>query len=115
MIIYFAVSSKSSRPLRLAAFAALALIAIAIAVSGVVLIIGPGEGPEIIPFPFLPDTDAPPAENGNTGAVIIFMLVFLLILGLVIWLHHREQRKKEDKSKTAKDFKSSRSMKNWSP
>ena len=101
LIIYFAVSSKSSRYLKLAAFIALGLIALAVVVAGFFLITGPGENAYQIPFPVF--QEAPQAQDdSNIVEVVVFFLIFLLMMGLIIGLALRNQRKKEVQKRTAK-------------
>jgi len=104
LIIYFAVSPKSSRLLKITAFIALALSGLSLGVAGIFLIIGPGEGSEFIPLPVFQEFQPPPAKSGNTLAVVVFFMVFLGVLGLIIALALREQRKKDQKAKKAPVF-----------
>ncbi|MCL2601203.1 MAG: hypothetical protein FWD91_00155 [Treponema sp.] len=95
VIIYFAFSRKSSRLLKRAAFAALALIALALVVCGIVLIVGPGEVAVQIPVPGFQEPVEPEPEKRLSTELLIFLLVFLFILGLIIFLVLRGQRKKD--------------------
>jgi len=100
LIIYFAVSSKSSRHLKLAAFIALGLIVLALAVAGFFLITGPDEGTHYIPFPVSQEAQQPQGESGNIIEVLIFFLLFLLFMGFIIGMALRHQRKGGGKGKT---------------
>ena len=104
LIIFFAVSPKSSRLLKIAAFIALGLIGLSIGVAGVFLIIGPAESPDHIPFPVFPEAQPQaPKAGGNMAAIVIFLLFFSLIMGLTIVLTLREQRRKDKKIKKGKE------------
>lgn len=99
MIIYFAVSPKSSRLLKLAARIALVLISLSLVIGGIFLVIGPGEGGDYIPLPVF--LDQPPAEDqgNNIAGVVIFLLIFALIMGLVIYLSAKAHRKNDKSAK----------------
>ena len=93
LIIYFAVSPKSSRILRLSAFAALGLIGISLVVCGIFIIRGPGESAEIIPLPVFEEAK-PAAKSGNMATVVVFFIIFVLVLALIVFLAIRDQKKK---------------------
>ena len=104
LIIYFAVSPKSSRLLKLSAFVALGLIALTLAICGIVLIRGPGESQESITLPSFLDT-SPPPQKTSAVPVIVFSLAFLSILGLITYLALKEYRQKHTDSANKKDKK----------
>jgi len=93
LIIYFAVSPKSSKLLRISAFAALGLIGISIGVCVVLLIKGPGQDPAAIALPVFQDTPTMPASKTNVPAIIVFIVVLLAILGLIIFGVRKDQRR----------------------
>ena len=99
LVIYFAVSRKSSRFLKLAAFIALGLIALALVVAGIFLIVGPGESVEHLPIPLFQETPAPERESNVIMEAAAFLLFFLLIIGLIYYLTHREQRRRNGAAK----------------
>ena len=103
LIIYFAVSPKSSRLLKRTALAALGLIGLSLGVCGIFLIKGPSNSPEIVPLPVFEES-TPPVRSSNTLMIIVFFLIFLFVLGLIIFLSLRGQRKKGEEPK--KDEKS---------
>ena len=98
LIIYFAVSPRSSRILKLTAFCALGLIVISLGVCGFLLVKGPGESTETIPIPVFIESQQP-AKSGNTAVIIGFFAFFLLVLALIIYIAIRDQQKK-DKNKS---------------
>jgi len=98
LIIYFAVSSRSSRLVRISAFVALGLICLSLVVSGIFLIKGPGESTDIVPLPVFQDAQ-PPVKASNTLAIVVIFVIFLFIVALIIYLAIRQQRKKEIKVK----------------
>ena len=102
LVIYFAVSPKSSRQLKLAAFIALGLIALAIAVCGIFLFMGPGAGTEQIPLQLFQETQTQIAEDSNILEIIVFLLIFLIVLGLIVGLTFRAQHKKAKEEKMSK-------------
>ena len=94
LVVYFAVSQKSSRHLKLAAFAALGLIALALGVAGFFLIVGHGEGAHHVPLPIFQEAQAQAVDDSNIAEVIIFFIVFALVMGLIVWTALKNQRKK---------------------
>ena len=112
LIVYFAVSSKSSRHLKLAAFIALGFIALALAVAGFFLIAGPGESGHHIPLPAFQEAQPATAEDSNILEIIIFFLIFLLIMGIIIGINLKNQRKKGAAAKNAEKTRSSQPEKN---
>ena len=91
LIIYFAVSSRSSRLLKLSAFIALGLIALAVGICSFFLIRGPSEEAPDIALPIFQDSSPAPKEN-NTGAIWGFLIVLVIVIGLIAYLALREQR-----------------------
>ena len=94
VIIYFAISPKSSRILKISAIAALSVIGISLLVCGILIIRGPSQDPAAVPFPVLADTPAPARKNNL--ADIIILAVMLLIVGFVIILAIRQKPKKAE-------------------
>ena len=94
VIIYFLISPKSSRLLRISAIIALGLIGISLAVCGIFLIRGPSESNAVIPLPFLPDDTPPKAKNTNIPVIIVFLLSFFVIIGIVVRTSLNEKNKK---------------------
>ena len=93
LIIYFAVSPKSSRLLKLTAIIALGLIGLTIGVCGFFLIRGPSQGSDPVPLPVFQESSPKPVKNNNIVVMLIFMGVLLLILGASIFISLRDQKK----------------------
>ena len=93
LIIYFAVSPKSSRLLRLTAIGALALIGLSIGICGFFLIRGPSSNDDTLPLPVFQDASPQPVKNNNIIVMIVFLAVLLLILGASIIISLRDQKK----------------------
>ena len=104
VIIYYAVSPKTSRIHRIAAIIALGLIFIALAVCGIIIIKGPAKDPQAVPVPVFQDTAA--VKKGPSIVDIIILLVVLLALGLLILRAYRDQKKQAETEKKAEAAKS---------
>ena len=102
-IIYFLVSPKSSRLLRISAIIALALIGLTLGVCGIILIKGPSQSQETIPLPFLIDGIDQPAKKTNVALIVTFLAAFSIITGLVIYSYRKEQLRKDVPVKAKKE------------
>jgi len=102
LIIYFIVSSKSSRLLRLAALIALGFIGLSIGVCGILLILGPKKEQADIVLPVFLDAAPPAKSGGNFAAILVFLVLFLLIVGITIFLSLRNQGKNKEEEKKNK-------------
>ena len=92
-IIFSAISPKSSGKLRLAAIIALGAICLAIIVCGIIIMIGPAEeDPMAVPMPTFPDSP-PRVEERSRFTDIIFLAIFLVVIGLIIAKATMDQRK----------------------
>jgi amino acid transporter len=107
LIIYFAFSSKSSRLLKRVAFIALALIALALVIAGIFLLVGPGEDPGHIPIPGFHEPQTHD-ESRISVELIVFILVFLFIIGLIIYSAYKEQHKKSASFRSAQKRRSTK-------
>jgi amino acid transporter len=94
IIIYLALSPKSSKLLKLSAFIALGLIVIAVGICAIFLVIGPSEDTGVINFPVFDDSPPAPTRNVNIVETLIFAAIFLIIMGFIIYLGLRERRRK---------------------
>jgi len=92
VIIYFAVSPKSTRLLRLSAIIALGVIGLSLVVCGIIIIIGPGESSDVISFPIFPDMPQPAKKITNVSDIII-LIILLLFIGFVFYRAIKEQKK----------------------
>ena len=93
LIIYFAISSKSSRQLKIAALVALGFIAIALGVCGVILLLGPSEDPMAVPFPVLPEPQQAETASSFSIADILVFVLMIGIVGLMVYASRKEQKK----------------------
>ena len=101
-IIYFAVSPKSSRLLRLSAIVALGLICLSLIVCGFFIIKGPAEDPDIILLPIFQDS-APETKNPLHIWDLVIMAVILISLSLIIAKALRDQKKVQQHTQQPKD------------
>jgi len=101
IIIYFVVSPKSSRLLRMTAIIALSLIGLAVGVCGVFLLRGPAEVETEIPLPFLTDAEPRPKTKTNVGVVIGYFVAFVIIFALVAYSSKKERERKHEPAKKA--------------
>ena len=96
-IIYLAFSRASSKLLKMAAFIALALIALTLLVNVIFLIVGPGEetGEGGIPLPIFAESPEQPSQpGGSVFEAVIFLVIFAIIIGFIIVLSARDRRKR---------------------
>jgi len=101
VIIFFVVSPKSSRLLRMSAIIALALIGLSLAVCGVFLIRGPAKDDTAIPLPFLVDAQPKPEPKSDKGVIIGYFVAFFIIAGLVAYSSKKEKTRKYEPEKKA--------------
>jgi len=101
VIIYFVVSPKSSRLIKLAAIIALGFICLAIGICAFLLIRGPSQDPSVIDLPVFQDTPTVPAKKGNVSAIIIFIIVFLAIAVLMFVSIRRDKQEGSKPEKIA--------------
>ena len=93
IIVYFVLSTRSSRALRLAARGALGAIMLSIVICVIIIIAG-GEtaaGEPVMPDFLAAETPQPPA-GGNSFAVFLLGLFLLAFLGVVIFLSMKERK-----------------------
>lgn len=101
VIVFFAVSPKSSRLVRLVAIVALGLIGLTIGICGFFLIRGPAESKEDIPLPVFQDASPQPVRNNNVIVMLVFFVILMLVLGASILISLRDQKKKAAKEAKA--------------
>jgi amino acid transporter len=94
VIIYFALSKNSPRTVRFAALIALGSVILSVLVCGFIVFMNlrEGGGEPAIPDYLVPGSAPPPAKN-NLFALVILAVFLLGVLGLVVFLSFREQRK----------------------
>jgi preprotein translocase subunit YajC len=93
-IIRFALSPQTDRLVKRAALIALAAIALALVVCLVMVITGPDAVEEEEVFAGLPLAETVAVANPNRTYMLILGLIMLLLVGLVIFLSLREEKKK---------------------
>jgi membrane associated rhomboid family serine protease len=91
VIIYFALSPKSSRLLKLSARIALGLIALAVGICCIFLIKGPSDKTPDISLPIFQDSEPVPKKS-NAGAVWIFLVIMLAMIAFIVFLSLKDQR-----------------------
>lgn len=94
VIIRFALSPRTDKPVKLAAIIALGAIGLAIVACLIIVITGPKATEEEAVFTdFLP---AEPAAAGKSGSAYLLAVGFIMLLfvGLIIFLSLREEKKK---------------------
>ena len=94
-IIYFAVSPKSSKLVRLSAIGALGLIILALLISGFFIIKGPAEDEDVIPLPVFQDSGTVEVKRPFRVLDVSIIGALLLILAVVIVKALRDQKKAE--------------------
>ena len=99
LIVYFAVSPKSSKMIKLAAVVALGFIGISIGVCVFFLIKGPSQDPAAISLPVFQDTPTVPAQKTNVSAILVFITFLLVVLGLIIIAVRRDRLKNKETPK----------------
>jgi hypothetical protein len=94
VIIYIALSSKSSKMVRLAALCALGAIMLSIIVCAIVIFVNAGSGDK---EPAMPDflSSEPPvaASGGNFFALFILALFMVGLLGIIIVIAMRDRKR----------------------
>jgi heme A synthase len=104
VIIYFALSKKSSRIVRRAALIALGVVILSVLVCGIIVVLSLGGGGKEPAMPdFLATEQAEPPAKTNTFVLVIVMLFLLVFLGIVVFLSFKEQRKTAERKIGALD------------
>jgi len=101
-IVYFAVSPKSSKLLRLSAIIALGLICLSLIICGIFIIKGPAEDPDVILLPIFQDS-APETKNSPHVWDLVIMAAILISLSLIIAKALRDQKKVQLKKPSLKE------------
>ncbi|MDR0688659.1 MAG: hypothetical protein LBG08_00120 [Spirochaetaceae bacterium] len=90
LILYFALSKKSGFLVKKAALITLMFLTLSVIISLLLVFSEPGGGAGI-PIESLPDTPVKPS-NANIPALMVFILLFLIFLGIIIFIFLRERR-----------------------
>ncbi|MDR0732327.1 MAG: hypothetical protein LBF63_11710 [Treponema sp.] len=96
VIVYFALSPRSSKGLRLAALGALGAIMLSVVICAVIIIAGreTAGGEPVMPDFLAAEAPQPPAA-GNSFAVFLLAAFLLAFLGVVIFLSMKERKNRE--------------------
>ncbi|MDR2629326.1 MAG: hypothetical protein LBC60_00225 [Spirochaetaceae bacterium] len=92
LILYFAFSKKSAPPVKKAALITLFLLTLSVGISLFLIVSEPSAVVPGIPVESSPDIPVK-ASYVNVPALIVFILFFLLFLGVIIVILLRERRK----------------------
>jgi hypothetical protein len=93
VIIRFALSKKTEKPVKRAAVIALAAISLAIIVCLIMIASGSGAVEEEPVFSGLPLAEPVQAVSSNTGYIMVFGIIILLFLGLIIFFAMKDKKK----------------------
>ena len=99
VIVYFAISPKSSRLVKIVAISALILAGLTIGVCAFLLIKGPAQDPDAIPLPVFQDMPTEPAKKSNIMSFLIFFAFLFAILGIIIYVAIRDRKKTKEPAK----------------
>ena len=102
LIIYYAVSPKSSRFLRLAALIALGLIGLSLGVSGIILLLkGVEQSHEEPHLPIFLDVPQTSPNRGITVEAIVFTVIFVFLLAFISIVAYRDYLKRKEEAQKA--------------
>ncbi|MDR2739635.1 MAG: hypothetical protein LBB68_07370 [Treponema sp.] len=93
VIIRFALSKETEKPVKRAAVIALAVISLAIIVCLIMIVSGPGVVEEEPVFSGFPLAEPVQAANSNTWYIMGFGIIILLFLGLIIFFSMKDKKK----------------------
>jgi cbb3-type cytochrome oxidase subunit 3 len=94
LIVFFFFSKKSSPALKRAALGALAAIVLSLAVSGFIIIRGSAASEAELYLPVVTAADQPPVKGANITGLLVFLVILVALLGVIIYLGMRDQKKK---------------------
>ncbi|MDR0643268.1 MAG: hypothetical protein LBG07_12525 [Treponema sp.] len=99
VIVYIALSRKSSKALRMTALAALAAIILSVLICTVIIFAGMGfTGKEPVMPDFLAVEPLPDAPQGNSLVLFLLAVFIIAFLGVVILLSLRERKRQQNHS-----------------
>ena len=96
VIVYFAISPKSSRLVKIVAISALVLAGLTIGICAFFLLSGPAQDPDAIPLPVFQDMPTEPAKKSNVMSFFIFFAFLFAILGVIIYVAVRDRKKTQE-------------------
>ena len=98
-IVYLAISKKSSRGIKWAALAALAVIFIAVGICLFLVFFEPVA--EFVPI--ISDLPGKPVEQAEStaGGLIIFLIVMIVFFAAIFYISFREQRRRKKEKQKA--------------
>ena len=100
LIIYYAVSNKYSRLLRLVALGALGLICISLGVASIFIALNGTEDESAEPhLPIFLGVPREPTERNNAAEIVVFLVIFSAILGLIAVIASRDRKKRLEEAK----------------
>ena len=94
VIIYYAVSSKSSRLLKLSALGALGLIVLSLAIASIFIALGGDDDEGEAYVPIFVDAPQEPPEKKNTVEIAIFLMILSAITGLIIFVTTKDRKQR---------------------
>jgi hypothetical protein len=95
LIVYYALSPRSSRILRFSALGALGAIMLSIVICVIVIFAGTGGNDEPVMPDFFAAEPLQPAPRANFFVLFLLALFLLAFLGIVIFIAMRERRRGE--------------------
>ena len=95
IVIYFALSPRSSFPVKIAALTALGLIVLSIIVSLGLIFLVRSSGPGDLRAEYTVPVEQSPPRDGGLLIPFIFTLLMLALLGLIVIISLRRDRKKD--------------------
>ena len=93
-IIYIFRSQKSTKIQKYAALGALILSGIAVLICGFLIIFGGGAQNDPYHFPLAAETAPQVEANSRIGELLIFLVIFLLVFGFIIYSGIKDQKNK---------------------
>ena len=101
-ILYLFFSPKSSKIQKLAAMIALLASGLTLGICGFILIFGGPDTGDPYAFPLAMDKTPPPAKT-NKIELVIFLILFAALLGFIVFIGLREQKRLNDKKNASDD------------
>jgi hypothetical protein len=99
LIIYFALSPRSSFPVKIAALAALGLIVLSIILSLGLIFLVRASGPGDPQAEYVVPVEQPLPRSGSLLMPLVFTLLMLVLLGLIVVISLRDRKKEGAKDR----------------